>query len=191
MSLQEENLSLLIWSDFSWTWNREQRTGQAAVKCTIWDRSADMSGFFSGLFFSWCSSSYIFFLEDSAIWTCRAHVTSYIKWSRFFYKSGINSLVVSQRYWYKAEQQLGNVTGWRQRSLCPPSASKKSSLKVYLKQNINLQSILRCEESHYRIHDEDQLKTLKDKIHLALQFKPLVTSAAGRNCNWWVTLSPI
>lgn len=108
---------------------------------------------------------------------------------RFFYQSGTKSLLVSQRHSCKAEQQLGNVTGWRQRSLCPSSASKKSALKVTLEQNINHQSILQCEEPHYWIHD-DQLKNLKDK-YLALQFMPLVTSSASWNCNWWVTLSPI
>lgn len=108
---------------------------------------------------------------------------------RFFYQSGTKSLLVSQRHSCKAEQQLGNVTGWRQRSLCPSSASKKSALKVTLEQNINHQRILQCEEPHYWIHD-DQLKNLKDK-YLALQFMPLVTSSASWNCNWWVTLSPI
>lgn len=60
----------------------------------------------------------------------------------------------------------------------PLHQKKKSFLKASLRQSLNLQSTLQPKEPQFWINAEDQLKILKDKMHLApSEFKPLVKSS--------------
>lgn len=82
MPLQQENVLLLIWSHLSWTWDREWRTAQVAIKCSIWDPSTVVL-VFVWAFFLCCSFNYIFFLKDSASQICRDNMVSQVKTLEF------------------------------------------------------------------------------------------------------------